>query len=65
MGTQIRKRKGTTDSRSITAEIKNAADSDIINLAINPVFEGVTYLQLGRAMIDFVNVTDTVDSTQG
>jgi len=59
MGTQQKKKKRTTDTRSIVAEIKRTQDLDINKLALQPTFE-LGYSPVGVGMIDFVNVTTNV-----
>jgi hypothetical protein len=68
MGSQHKKKKGTDDTRIIVADIKRDADQDAIRTVIQTGLEfiapGSPRAPLLRAMIDFVNVTETIDPSQ-
>ncbi len=65
MGSHHKKAKKTQDVNIVIADIKDDVDQDATKAAIQPVFEGTTYMYAMRAMIDFVNVTETTDPSQG
>jgi len=65
MGSHRRKKKGTSDNRSIVSDIKRQADQDALRTALQPTFEGTTYTPAIVAITDFVNVTESVDPSQG
>lgn len=63
MGSHHKKKKGTDDSRIVVADIKREQDQDVVMEIILPTFD--TKVPIGRTMIDFVNVTETTDPSQG
>lgn len=65
MGSQHKKKKGTDDIRIVVADIKRDQDQEATAVAIQPTYEGNTYIVPSRTMIDFVNVTETTDPSQG
>lgn len=68
MGSQQKKKKGTSDTRIITSDIKRDADQDTIRTVVQTGLEmrsaGVPLIPIMRNMIDFVNVTETTDPAQ-
>ena len=65
MASHHKKKKKTPDVNVVIADIKRDQDQDATRTAIQPAFEGTTYMPPMRAMIDFVNVTETTDPSQG
>ncbi len=65
MGSHHKKKKKTNDVNVVIADIKDEQDQEATKAAIQPAFEGTTYMPPMRAMIDFVNVTETTDPSQG
>lgn len=69
MGSQHKKKKGTDDTRIIIADIKQEADQDAIRTVLQTGLEFITAgsprVPLMRNTIDFVNVTETTDPSQG
>jgi len=63
MGTQQKKKKRTTDTRVGLVEVKRTQDLDANKLALQPIFN-FGHSPTGVGMIDFVNVTDTIDLAQ-
>jgi hypothetical protein len=64
VGSQHKKKKGTDDTRIIIADIKRDADQDFTQAALQPTYEGNAYIDQSRSMIDFVNVTESIDPSQ-
>ncbi len=64
MGSQHKKKKKTTNVNVVVADIQDTVDQQATKDAIQPAFEGTTYMPPMRAMIDFVNVTETIDPSQ-
>jgi len=60
-----RKKKSTSDSRTVLNEIKKDQDRNALRTALQPTFEGTTYTVPIAAFIDFVNITESVDAAQG
>jgi hypothetical protein len=64
-----KKKKGTKDTRAVIADIQREAEADQIRLAIVPGLEkdqfGFLLIPEIRSQIDFVNVTETTDPSQG
>lgn len=60
MGTQQKKKKRTPDVQAVIAEIKQTQDLDANKLALQPVFEGLTYAPLGVGLTDYINVTTNI-----
>jgi len=65
MGSQHKKKKKTTDVNLVIADIQDNLDQQATKIAIQPSFEGTTYMNPLRTSIDFVNVTETTDPSQG
>jgi len=65
LGSHHKKKKKTENVNVVIADIKDEQDQDATRTAIQPVFEGITYMTPIRWMIDFVNVTETTDPSQG
>jgi len=65
LGSHHKKKKKTPNVNVVVADIKRDQDQDAIRTAIQPTFEGTNYMPPLRAMIDFVNVTETTDPSQG
>ena len=65
MGSHHKKKKKTQDVNVVIADIKDEQEIEATKAAIQPVFEGTSYLYPIRASIDFVNVTETTDPSQG
>jgi len=65
MGTHHRRRKTTSNQNSIINQMRRDSDLDQNKLALQPTFEGTTYTVSMVSQIDFVNVTDSVDPSQG
>ena len=59
MGSQQKKKKRTSDTRAVTAEIKRTQDLDANKLAVLPTHE-VGFRPIGVGTIDFVNVTTSI-----
>jgi hypothetical protein len=64
LGSHHKKKKKTPSINVIVTDIKRDQDQDATRTAIQPSFEGITYMPSIRSMIDFVNVTETMDSSQ-
>jgi hypothetical protein len=64
MGSQSKKRKTSTDPRIIIEEIKDTQDADVIRMATLPTFETNRIPEI-RTSIDYVNVTESIDPSQG
>lgn len=64
MGSQSKKKKKTPDIRATVAEIKRTQDADAIKLAIQPSFEGTALSPVGINIIDWVNVSTSIDAAQ-
>jgi hypothetical protein len=64
MGSQHKKKKGTDDTRIIIADVKDDVDLWSNRGALQPSYEGDTYIVQSRTMIDFVNVTESIDPAQ-
>jgi hypothetical protein len=64
MGSHHKKKKGTDDSRIIIADIKRDVDQDAVRTALLPSTDH-GFNPIMRSMIDFVNVTETTDPSQG
>jgi hypothetical protein len=65
LGSQHKKKKRTQNINVDIADIKDQQDQEATKTALQPTFEGTTYIVPMRAMIDFVNVTETTDPSQG
>jgi hypothetical protein len=63
VGSQQKKKKGTPDPRLIVSDIKREADQAAVRTALQPTTE-VGRNPITRSMIDFVNVTETIDPAQ-
>jgi len=64
MGSHHKKKKKTTNVNVIVADISRDADQEASKAALQPSYEGNTYIPPTRTMIDFVNVTETIDPSQ-
>ena len=64
MGSHHKKKKKTEDVNVVIADVKDEQDQSATRTAIQPAFEGTNYMPPLRAMIDFVNVTETTDPSQ-
>jgi hypothetical protein len=65
MGSHRRKKKSTSDNRTIISDLKREADQDALRTALQPTFEGLAYIPSIIAITDFVSVTESVDPSQG
>jgi hypothetical protein len=63
VGSQQKKKKGTPDPRLIVSDIKREADQSAVRTALEPTTE-VGRNPITRTMIDFVNITETIDPAQ-
>lgn len=59
MGTQTSKKKGTSNTNTVVAEIKRDNDLDANQLALAKTYEGLKWTPRVINLIDFVNVSDT------
>ncbi len=64
MGSHHKKKKKTENVNVVIADISRDADQEASKAALQPSYEGNTYIVPSRSMIDFVNVTDTIDPSQ-
>jgi len=64
MGSLHKKKKKTPDVNVVIADIKRDQDQEASAIALQPSYEGNTYIVQSRTMIDFVNVTETTDPSQ-
>jgi len=64
MGSHHKKKKKTPDVNVIIADISRDQDQEASKAALQPSYEGNTYIVQSRTMIDFVNVTESIDPSQ-
>jgi hypothetical protein len=64
MGSHHKKKKKTPSVNVVIADIKRDADQEASKAALQPSYEGNTYIVQSRTMIDFVNVTESTDPSQ-
>ncbi len=64
MGSHHKKKKKTQDVNVVIADISRDADQEASKAALQPSYEGNTYIVPSRTMIDFVNVTESTDPSQ-
>src|SRR6185436_5227937 len=64
MGSHHKKKKKTPSVNVVIADIKRDADQEASKAALQPTYEGNTYIVQSRTMIDFVNVTESIDPSQ-
>jgi hypothetical protein len=64
-----KKKKGTNDTRAVVADIQREVDANQISLTVQPGIEkdqfGILLVPQIRSQIDFINVTETTDPSQG
>lgn len=65
MGSHHKKKKKTPSVNVVIADIKRDADQEASKAALQPSYEGNAFIVLSRTTIDFVNVTETTDPSQG
>jgi hypothetical protein len=65
MGSHHKKKKGTTDTRIIIADIKKEEEEAIIETVIHQYPDFDTTVPEVRTQVDFVNVVETIDPSQG
>jgi hypothetical protein len=54
----------TNDINVELTDIKRTLDSNASKEALQPTYEGNTYIDPSRSMIDFIDVTETTDPSQ-
>jgi concanavalin A-like lectin/glucanase superfamily protein/fibronectin type III domain protein len=64
LGSHHKKKKKTPSVNVVIADIKRDADQEASKAALQPSYEGNTYIVQSRTMIDFVNVTESTDPSQ-
>lgn len=64
MGSHHKKKKKTPSVNVVIADIKRDQDQEASKAALQPSYEGNTYIVQSRTMIDFVNVTESIDPSQ-
>jgi hypothetical protein len=64
LGSHHKKKKKTENVNVVIADISRDQDQEASKAALQPSYEGNTYIVPLRTMIDFVNVTETTDPSQ-